>query len=386
VAVPRSRPSRAVRAALALVALAGAPAALAVPAAAAAQTANAGAADVLVVGPRGTAVVGAQVSVAPARAAPGLVFGRGGTTGDDGRIRLAGLPDGPAKVEVRRIGYRPASLEVTLPAAGQIRVELEAVPQRLAEVVVRASRRVYSGRMADFNRRRDLGFGRFLTAEEIDRRNVIRTSDLLRMLPGVNVQTRGAQSAISIRGNMCAPFIWLDGMPASAGYLDVDAFAPNSLAGIEVYSGAATVPVELRGARGEGSCGVIALWSRVPEPRARRAKNPVTAEQLARLVETASVFTAEQVDQAAQLDTSETLQLFYPDSLRRNKTAGEALIEFVVDTAGGVEWETVGVVSASHQQFAEAARRAARTARFLPAQRAGRLVRQLVQLPLRWDP
>jgi TonB family protein len=131
---------------------------------------------------------------------------------------------------------------------------------------------------------------------------------------------------------------------------------------------------------------VIALWSRLAEPRARRAKNQITPEQLARLVESATVFTAEQVDAPAQLDPEETLLLTYPDSLRRARTGGEAVIEFVVDTAGAVEWETVGVVAATHPLLAEAARSAARSARFIPAQRAGRPVRQLVQLPLRWDP
>jgi TonB family protein len=342
---------------------------------------------VRVLGPRGVAVVGAQVTLTPARTAPGLTFARGGTTGDDGRLRLSGLPDGRATLAVRRIGYRPVSVDVTLPAGAPIEVALEAVPQQLAEVVVRGTRRgPYTGRMGDFRRRRDMGFGRFITAEEIDRRRPMFTSDLLRTLPGVNVQSSGMQSAIRIRGNMCAPFVWLDGSPASAGYLDVDAFPPSTLAGIEVYSGVATVPVELRGPRGEGTCGVIALWSRVPEPQPRRAKHAITAEQLARLVEDATVFTAEQVETPARLDTAETLDLSYPDSLRRAKAGGEAVVEFVVDTSGAVEWETVGVVAATHPQFADAARTSARTARFLPAQRGGRAVRQLVQLPLRWDP
>jgi TonB family protein len=344
--------------------------------------------DVLVQGPGGTAVVGAQVTLTPVRTAPGLMFARGGVSGDDGRVQLPGLPAGRATLAVRRIGYRPASAEITLPAAGPgpVVVILDAVPQQLGAVVVRANRRpVYSGRMADFNRRRDMGFGRFFTAEDIDRRNAMNTSDLLRMVPGMAVQTRGGPSRLRLRNSGCDPLVWIDGAPASAGYLDVDAFIPSSLAGIEVYSGAATVPVELRGPFGQGGCGVIALWSRVPEPRARRAKHPVTAEQLARLVETATVFTAEQVDRPARLDSTQSLEVTYPDSLRRARAGGEAIIEFVVDTTGAVEWETVGVVAATHPQFAEAARVTARGARFLPAERAGRPVRQLAQLPLRWE-
>lgn len=344
-------------------------------------------ADVLVRGPGSTAVVGAQVMLTPIRTAPGVIFARGGVSGDDGRVLLPGLPAGRATLAVRRIGYRPTSTEVTLPAAGPgaLVVTLEAVPQQLAAVVVRANHRSYTGRMADFNRRRDLGFGRFITAEDIDRQHPINTSDLLRMVPGMVVQTRGISSNLRLRNSGCDPLVWLDGMPATAGYLDVDAFAPSSLAGIEVYSGPATVPVELRAPGGQSSCGVIALWSRVPEPGTRRPKHPVTAEMLARLVETATVFTADQVDRPARLDSTESLMLTYPDSLRRARAGGEALVEFVVDTTGRVEAETVGVVAATHPQFADAARMTARQARFLPAERAGRLVRQLAQLPLRWE-
>lgn len=344
--------------------------------------------EVLVRGPGGTAVVGAQVTLTPARTAPGVIFARGGVTGDDGRVQLPGLPAGRATLAVRRIGYQPMSSEVTLPVAGPgpVVVTLEAVPQQLAAVVVRASRRgPYTGRMADFNRRRDLGFGRFFTAADIDQRRPINTSDLLRMVPGMAVQTRGFTSVLRLRNSGCDPLVWVDGAPATAGYLDVDAFAPSTLAGIEVYSGPATVPVELRSVGGQSGCGVIALWSRVPDPQTRRPKRPVTAEMLARLVESATVFTADQVDRPARLDSTESLVLTYPDSLRRARAGGEALVEFVVDTTGRVEVETVGVVAATHAQFADAARATARQARFLPAERAGRLVRQLAQLPLRWE-
>lgn len=341
-------------------------------------------------GPGNTVVVGAQVSAGPVRTEPGLTFARAGTSDDYGRVRLPGLPTGRTAVSVRRIGYRPLSLEVTLPIAGTepLSVMLEAVPQQLATVVVRADRRGrYQGRMADFNRRRDMGMGgRFFNAEDIDARHPIRTTDLLRMVPGLQVvSTNGITNVLRLRGNRCDPFVWIDGAPAMSGYLDVDMFAPSTLAGIEVYSGVATVPVELRGPRGEGACGVIALWTRMPDPRPRRPKKSYTAEDLAALVASATVYTADQVDRAAALDTTEAFELAYPDSLRRNGISGEALVEFVVDTEGKVEWETVGVVAATNLRFGDAARTAVRTAKFLPAEKAGRAVRQLAQLPLRWD-
>lgn len=336
-----------------------------------------------------TVVVGAQVVVTPltARGGPPAAFARSVVTDDGGRFRVPGLPTGPVTVSIKRIGFKPVALDTAAPAAPELTFTLEPIPQRLAAVVVRERRRTtYTGRMADFNRRRDMGFGRFITAADIDNRHPLYTTDMLRMIPGLTVYPSGIGSPrLRIRGEQCDPLIWLDGMPALSGYLDVDAFEPSSLAGIEVYSGVATVPVELRGPRGEERCGVIALWSRVPEPGPRRSGKTYTAADLQRLVEAATVYTADQVDAPAHLDSTATLAVSYPDSLRNTHTPGEVTVEFVVDTTGAVEPGTVGVVAASHPGFTDAARVAAAGAKFVPAERAGRTVRQLVQLPLKWE-
>lgn len=378
------------RAALAVTLIAAGTSVAAVRPAAAQAVANV---DVVVRDSSGRAVAGAQVSLSPIRSEPGIAIGRSGTSNDDGLVRLPGLPAGRATLAVRRIGFRAQERAVTLEPGSNVDaplvVALGAVPQQLASVIVRANRRgPYTGHMADFNRRRDMGFGTFITAADIDQRHPMRTTDLLRMVPGAQVYRsgNGFTNVLRMRNSSCDPLVWIDGSPASAGYLDVDTFDPPSLAGIEIYTGISTVPVELRGPRGEGACGVIALWTRMPEPRGPRSKRPpVTAEMLARLVESATLYTAEQVDEPARLDTSVSLSVRYPDELRHARTGGDALVEFVVDTAGVVEPETVGLVVASHPLLARAARETALSARFLPARRGGRPVRQLAQLPLRWD-
>ncbi len=334
-----------------------------------------------------TVVVGAQVLVTPVATRGGVPTAatRATVTGDDGGFRIPGLPTGRVTLAVRRIGYQAVTIDTVAASTPTLDVTLTPVAQRLAAVVVKGRRRAYTGPLAAFNRRRDLGFGHFITQDDIDNRHPLRTSDLLRTIPGVGVYSSGPVSALRLRNARCDPLVWLDGMPALAGYLDVDAFDPSSLGGIEVYTGVATVPVELRGGRGEESCGVIALWSRLPELRPRNSGRTYTAADLERLVEAATVYTADQVDRPAHLDARTTLAVTYPDSLRNTHTPGEATVEFVVDTTGAVELGTVGVVAASHPKFAAAARLAATDARFIPAERAGRTVRQLVQLPLRWE-
>ena len=60
-------------------------------------------------------------------------------------------------------------------------------------------------------------------------------------------------------------------------------------------------------------------------------------------------------------------------------TPGEAVVEFVVDEQGRVGENDFGVVFATHPDFAHAVRKAVLAARFVPAERGGRPVRQLVR-------
>ncbi|MDF1501546.1 TonB family protein [Roseisolibacter sp. H3M3-2] len=337
-------------------------------------------------GPGGTLVVGAEVVLTPQRGpGGGAVVARRVFTDDEGRFRVTGMPNGKATVAVRRIGYRPATRDLDVPATEGLALALDAVPQALSTVVVKDRRVRYTGWAAPFYQRRDRGMGRYVGKEEIDRRNAMRTTDVLRVVPGMAIQTGMGGSRIRFRGSRCDPLVWIDGTPALSGYFDVDNLQPNSLEGIEVYSGVATVPVELRGPRGEEACGVIALWTRVPEPRRKGPKKVYTAEDLAALVASATVFTADQVDQAAAADSTNPIAPYYPDALRRARTAGDAVVEFVVDTAGVPELGTVGIVAASHPAFGVAARDAVSSARFSPAVKDGKPVRQLVQVPLKFE-
>ena len=325
----------------------------------------------------GTVVAGAEVGIVGA-------LGRG-TTGSDGSFRMAAVPVGRQTIVVRRLGFRPDSAVVQVAGGDTARVSLTlaAMAYRIAPVVVEAGRPRYTGRMAGFNERRDRGMGHYFTAEDIDRRNPMRVSDLLRTVPGLRViPQRNGENLITLRNQRCTPFIWLDGAPATAGFLNPDYFSPNTLAGIEVYAGPATVPSELMGVRGRGGCGVIALWSRMPEPTGRRSKRTVTAQELSNLVASLRLYTADQVDVPAAADTSEgPIVPVYPDSLLRAGIAGRVLVEFVVDTGGSADMDTFSAVTSTHPRFTDAVRRAVQEASFTPAMREGRRVRQLMHYP-----
>jgi hypothetical protein len=325
----------------------------------------------------GAVISGAQVFLAN-------LLGRG-ATGSDGSFRLSG-PVGPRTLVVRRIGFRPESLAVTVDPGGvtDVTVRLAASPQQMSPLVVNAGRPRYTGRLGPFYQRRDRGEGRFFTAEDIDRRNPLVVSDLLRTVPGTRVSRRGAENVVTFRGQSCTPLVWIDGTPASTAWLDPDVFDPKSLAGIEVYSGPATIPVELTWVRGRHACGVIALWTRFDSPRGKTPRRKVSAQELANAVQALRLYTADQVDTPAAPDSAEPVQPLYPDSLLRAGTEGRVLVEFVVDSGGEPEMDTFGEVLSTHVRFTDAVRRAVGQSRFTPAVLGGRKVRQLMQMPFRF--
>ena len=310
---------------------------------------------------------------------------------EDGRFRLPGPGPGSAMLLARRIGFAPETVRVTF---GRAEAELPPIRMRRVavplEAVVVHGRRDVRGPMAGFYERMERGGGgRFFTHEQIVRRNVFRMSDLLRGIPGLRIdQRRFGTQAFRLRGSSIAPLVWLDGVPMGAAEVDLDVFDPMSFAGIEVYSGPATVPAEFAGHMGMSTAGgAILLWSRQGEPRPprRRRGAPTPAALVVGLLERGEAFTAAQVDRPASPD-GETVLPLYPDSLFRAGLPGTVEVEFVVGADGTVRFDTFGVVVTSHHALVDAVRRALHQQAFAPALRAGRPVAQLVQLPFEFRP
>jgi hypothetical protein len=187
-------------------------------------------------------------------------------TDSSGAFTLRAPRGGSFRLAAGRVGYREAesppfvleegdSLEVVF------RISARSVLLNPVEVVVSARRR--PGWLEAFYRRAERGSGWYVTRAEIERRHPLRTSDLLRMTPGIQlVPAGGAGYAVRGRGG-CAPAVYLDGVRLAGGAGSIDVWThPEDLEGIEVYHGA-TVPVEYSGT-GAG-CGVVLLWTRVGE-------------------------------------------------------------------------------------------------------------------------
>jgi TonB family protein len=167
--------------------------------------------------------------------------------------------------------------------------------------------------------------------------------------------------------------------------VDINSFPPTSLHGIELYFGLATVPARYIGLRDSATCGTILLWSRGPDTefRPEPLANPGDLE---RLVQRLGAFTAETVDTPARLDNNRALQVPYPPSLFAERRRGRVVAEFVVNPAGRVEPNTIGIVSSTHPLFSQAVRATLQAAAYLPAVKGGRAVFQLVHQAFDFDP
>ncbi|WP_310571695.1 TonB-dependent receptor plug domain-containing protein [Gemmatimonas sp.] len=309
---------------------------------------------------------------------------------DAGQFTAARVNAGAMWLRVRRIGYRPESLLVTVVAGQSIEptVMMNQIAQNIAAVKV-VGRRDLTGPMAGFYKRLQAGGGRYFTQAEIEKRQPNRMSDLLRSVPGIRIEPRGFENKVRIRGSRCSPLVWIDGQGLFAAEFDLDAVDPRSFEGIEVYSGPASVPIEFQGnQRMSSACGTIILWSRRGEYREKKPKKgePTPAARIAQLLEEATIFTAADVDAGARVDSSMVVRPFYPDSLFDAQVAGELIAEFVVGTNGEAVMETFNSITTTHRALVEPVRRAVREQRFVPAVRKGRVVQQVMQLPFTFVP
>ena len=308
-----------------------------------------------------------------------------GVTDERGEVRFNAVRGGPATVHIRRLGFRPTALDIVVDQRVPVTsiVTLTSIPQRLATIVVKGGSN-YTGRMAGFYQRRDLGIGHFVSRERLEHDNPSQLTDIFRRLPGVQItSTRFIRNAIRFRGNggSCWPLVWLDGAPLPTAEFDLDFLSPQSIEGIEVYSGISQVPPQFMGARGLGSCGVIVVWSREGERRQKKSKKAVTATELADMVASLKVYTPDQVDVPARGDSLSRPQPLYPETLLFTGVTGQVLAEFVVDTLGHVELDTFGVISSTNPKFTQAVQRALPDWAYAPAMLGGKRVRQLVQQP-----
>ncbi len=190
-----------------------------------------------------------------------------------GEWTLTGAPLGTRTLEVRSVGYYPTRTAVDVVTNGApVRTALATMKDVLDTVKVVASR-LATRNMVEFNERRRSGVGRYLTADDVQRRQPIATSDLFRNMPGLRVdRSELGDTQLLMRGTFdetCVPNVFIDGRHMRGlSADDVDGWVkPNEIAGIEIYTGP-HVPAQFNAgltggdASGGQSCGSIVIWTK----------------------------------------------------------------------------------------------------------------------------
>lgn len=181
-------------------------------------------------------------------------------TGPNGRFRVRDMKPGEYILLVRRIGFTATSVTVQLAAGDTVTpaLVLKRAPTKLDTVTVKGQQ--LTPALQEFESRRKLGFGHFITQAEIDKRNPVLLSDLIAMVPSVKVGPLGGWPG-NIRSG-CLFVVYIDGvrLPTGNGFNDIA--QPKEISGIEIYSGPATIPVQYKPTSGS-FCGVILLWTRI---------------------------------------------------------------------------------------------------------------------------
>jgi hypothetical protein len=184
------------------------------------------------------------------------------------------------RIEIRRIGFAPATVQ--LPAGGDTALTIELVPvaQELSAAVIRESRlrtlerRGFYARMLD--REKGVNTGYFITPEDLELRKPMLTTRALEGIPNVRVQRVPFSNCSSllrcymIAGPSGCPYtIYLDGARVTAmsggngtlrgDYLD-ELVPPNTIAGMEIYTRLTNAPAAYQSLN--GTCGVLLIWTR----------------------------------------------------------------------------------------------------------------------------
>lgn len=222
------------------------------------------------------------------------------TTGD-GKFQLSGLDSNSSVViGLRRIGYIP--LDTTISIASErsvvVRLQMRRLVSQLDTVLVKATRSEYDDYLdrAGFYQRMSKRIdGTFLSHRDIEKRNSLTLTSVLRDVNGVKVVSRsgkgGRNGYVVGRGGLCALGLVLDGQRVEINNPPIEAIQPritsiigsrpvsavetkragfgaesldqlvnlSAVSAVEVYPSASSVPNGLQ--HHAQGCGLIVVWT-----------------------------------------------------------------------------------------------------------------------------
>jgi Carboxypeptidase regulatory-like domain len=187
-----------------------------------------------------------------------------------GEVRIPNIAEGKHKFEIRRAGYAPLDVDLLVqgdsmgPVFRLAKAEPAGTPGTPTLEAVKVAGDPSTSYLADFERRRAQGRGRFLTAADLDKKanrslvavlanafgGLMSTPDPAR--PGHNIlMTRSTKPRLTNVDVHCGIDVYL--------LDDLEALHLSELAGVEYYP-IESAPGEYR--KLTDNCGVLVLWSR----------------------------------------------------------------------------------------------------------------------------
>lgn len=182
-------------------------------------------------------------------------------TSASGAVSLAFLPEGETMIRIRKVGYAAKTMVVAISPIDTVplTILLERSAQVLPTVVTKDSsvRKWRSPGLQEFEQRRRLGFGQFITDSVLRRYDSGTLTNAIRRLAGVAVNCRGSICVAVSQRARCAVKVYQDGFPI--GERNLENFQTYNYSGVEYYN-TATIPPQYN--QTGNSCGVLLLWTR----------------------------------------------------------------------------------------------------------------------------
>lgn len=207
-----------------------------------------------------TDIAHVPISGVEVAAVSGITLLRQTNSADDGRFNLGALPTGQISLNIRRLGYEPRNLDLTLGAdrLAPLDIALKPRPSELEDVLIEVNDK---SRLREFYEHRGQrnSFAKFYDSDEIKKKGANLTSDLFRSMPGITIKSSNVGgNTIRIRG--CQPMVWVDGQRVPDAELD-EVIAPGDIAGIEFYTSMAGTPAQYM-ERTNRACGTVLVWTK----------------------------------------------------------------------------------------------------------------------------
>jgi hypothetical protein len=199
-------------------------------------------------------------------------------TGVSGRALVPDVRPGVLVVQARRVGFTPGTLALTVQSGrntASIMLSENAAPQ-LDTVRVLGGKKV-TRRLDEFETRRvNHAASASITRADIEKRHSVDAWQLLLDVPSVRVtptgqgvfasSARGRAPSLGDPSKPCVMSVVVDGtplVPRGDNGVDLNELPrPEEIYGIEVFAGAARIPLQYGSSGGGKWCGLIAIWTR----------------------------------------------------------------------------------------------------------------------------